>query len=72
MLGGVNGVGMIFSLTSGGPGTSTYVIGYLLYSIGWGSLDFGRASALSILIAILNLALIAATMYITRTQQRNA
>jgi len=68
MLGGVNGVGMIFSLTSGGPGTSTEVIGYLLYSIGWSSLDFGRAAALSILMAFINLALIMATLRITRLQ----
>lgn len=68
MLGGVNGVGMIFSLTGGGPGTSTEVIGYLLYSIGWSSLDFGRAAALSILMAFINIALIMATLRITRLQ----
>ena len=68
MLGGVNGVGMIFSLTGGGPGTSTEVIGYLLYSIGWNSLDFGRAAALSILMAFINLALIMTTLRITRLQ----
>jgi ABC-type sugar transport system permease subunit len=68
MLGGVNGVGMIFSLTGGGPGTSTEVIGYLLYSIGWSSLDFGRAAALSILMAFINLALIMTTLRLTRLQ----
>jgi len=66
MLGGVNGVGMVFSLTGGGPGTSTEVIGYLLYSIGWSSLDFGRAAALSILMAFINLTLIMMTLRITR------
>lgn len=68
VLGGVNGVGMVFSLTGGGPGTSTEVIGYLLYSIGWGSLDFGRAAALSILMAFINLALIMTTLRLTRLQ----
>jgi len=71
MLGGVNGVGMIFSLTGGGPGTSTEVIGYLLYSIGWNSLDFGRAAALSILMAFINLALIVTTLRITRLQMKD-
>lgn len=71
-LSGMNGVGMVFSLTGGGPGTSTQVISYLLYSIGWESLDFGRASALSLLIAVVNLALIMATLRVTRVQQRGA
>ena len=32
ILGGMNGVGMVFSLTGGGPGTTTYVLSYLLYT----------------------------------------
>ena len=40
---------MVFSLTGGGPGTSTQVISYLLYSIGWVRLDFGRAAALALM-----------------------
>jgi multiple sugar transport system permease protein len=70
-LGGINGVGMVFSLTSGGPGTSTQVLGYLLYSIGWVRLDFGRAAALALLLAIVNLALIFGTLRITRMQERS-
>jgi len=70
-LGGINGVGMVFSLTSGGPGSSTSVLSYLLYSIGWVSLDFGRAAALALLLAIINLTLIAGTLRITRVQQRS-
>jgi ABC-type sugar transport system permease subunit len=68
-LGGINGVGMVFSLTGGGPGTSTNVLSYLLYSIGWVSLDFGRAAALALMLAVINLALIAGTMRITRVQR---
>jgi len=71
-LGGINGVGMVFSLTGGGPGTSTYVLSYLLYSIGWVSLDFGRAAALALMMAVINLTLIGATLRITRVQQRSA
>ncbi len=70
-LGGINGVGMVFSLTGGGPGTSTHVLSYLLYSIGWVSLDFGRAAALALILAAINLTLIAGTLRITRVQQRS-
>ncbi|MFN3981477.1 MAG: carbohydrate ABC transporter permease, partial [Caldilinea sp.] len=34
-LGGMNGVGMVFSLTGGGPGSATEVLSYLLYVLGW-------------------------------------
>ena len=71
-LSGMNGVGMVFSLTRGGPGSSTEVLSYLLYSIGWVRLDFGRAAALAMLIAAVNLLLISSTLRITRTQQTGA
>jgi ABC-type sugar transport system permease subunit len=70
ILSGMNGVGMVFSLTSGGPGTSTEVLSYLLYSIGWARLDFGRAAALALMIAIVNWILISGTLRITRVQKR--
>lgn len=62
ILGGINGVGMVFSLTGGGPGTSTEVLSYLLYSIGFSKLDFGLAGALSVFIALLNFGLISLTL----------
>ncbi len=68
-LSGMNGVGMVFSLTSGGPGTSTEVLSYLLYSIGWNQLEFGRAAALAMMIAVVNWLLIIGTLRITRSQQ---
>ena len=67
-LSGVNGVGMVFSLTGGGPGTNTQVLSYLLYTIGWGQLRFGRAAALALLMAIVNWILISGTMRITRSE----
>ena len=70
-LSGMNSVGMVFSLTNGGPGTATQVLSYLLYSFGWFSLDWGRAASLSLLIAIVNLVLIMGTLRITRVQQRS-
>lgn len=70
-LGGMNGVGMVFSLTNGGPGTATQVLSYMLYSIGWGQLNFGRAAALALMIAIVNWLLISGTLRITRVEQGN-
>jgi len=71
ILGGMNGVGMVFSLTGGGPGTTTYVLSYLLYSIGWARLEFGRAAALAILIAMVNWVLIMGVLRMTRVNERS-
>ena len=67
-LSGMNGVGMIFSLTGGGPGTATHVLSYMLYSIGWGRLQFGRAAALALMIAVVNWLLISGTLRITQKE----
>ena len=72
MLGGMNGVGMVFSLTGGGPGTTTHVLSYHLFTLGWTRLYFGRAAALALLIAIVNWLLITGTMRITRVDERSA
>ena len=66
ILGGMNGVGMVFSLTGGGPGSSTEVLSFLLYTIGFSQLDFGRAAALSVFIAAINLALIILALRVSR------
>lgn len=68
-LGGINGVGMVFSLTGGGPGTATEVLGYLLYSIGFRSLDFGLAAALSVFMSIINLTLVLGTLRLSGVQE---
>ena len=70
ILGGMNGVGMVFSLTGGGPGTATYVLSYFLYVLGWGQLRFGRAAALAIMIAIVNWILIYLVLRVTRLQEK--
>lgn len=71
ILGGMNGVGMVFSLTGGGPGTTTYVLSYLLYNLGWARLEFGQAAALAIFLAILNWILIMGVLRITRVNERS-
>jgi ABC-type sugar transport system permease subunit len=70
ILGGMNGVGMVFSLTGGGPGTTTYVLSYLLYTLGWSRLEFGQAAALAILLAIINWILIMGVLRLTRVTER--
>jgi multiple sugar transport system permease protein len=70
-LSGMNGVGMVFSLTGGGPGTSTEVLSYLLYAIGWRQLQFGRAAALALIIAVINWLLITGTIRVTRLEERS-
>lgn len=67
-LGGMNGVGMVFSLTGGGPGSTTEVLSYLLYIIGFSQLEFGRAAALSVLIFAVNLVLIILSLRISRSR----
>lgn len=69
-LSGMNGIGMVFSLTGGGPGTSTEVLSYLLYTIGWNQLRFGRAAALALMIAVVNWLLISGTLRVTRLEER--
>ena len=72
MLGGMNGVGMVFSLTGGGPGTTTHVLSYHLYTLGWIRLRFGQAAALALMIAVINWLLIAGTMRLTRVDEKTA
>jgi ABC-type sugar transport system permease subunit len=72
ILGGMNGVGMVFSLTGGGPGTTTHVLSYHLYTLGWLRLNFGGAAALALMIGIVNWLLIGGTMRITRVDERTA
>lgn len=71
MLGGMNGVGMVFSLTGGGPGTTTYLLSYFLYVLGWQQLRFGRAAALAVLITIINWILIYFVLQMTRVNERS-
>jgi ABC-type sugar transport system permease subunit len=70
-LSGMNGVGMVFSLTGGGPGTSTEVLSYMLYTIGWRQLNFGRAAALALIIGVINWLLIMGTLRVTRLDEKS-
>jgi multiple sugar transport system permease protein len=70
-LSGMNGVGMLFSLTGGGPGTSTEVLSYLLYTLGWSQREFGRAAAVALIIAAVNWLLIVGTLRAARLTAAN-
>jgi multiple sugar transport system permease protein len=70
-LAGMNGVGMIFSLTGGGPGTQTTIMSWLLYSIGWQQVNFNWAAALALFIGVINLLLIIGTLRVTRLEESN-
>lgn len=71
ILGSMNGVGMVFSLTGGGPGTSTYLLSYFLYILGWKQLNFGRAAALALLITAVNWVMIYFILRISRVNDRS-
>ncbi len=71
ILNGMNGVGMIFSLTRGGPGTETQIMPWLLYSIGWLQVNFNWAAALALVIGVINLLLIVGTLRMTRLEEVN-
>jgi ABC-type sugar transport system permease subunit len=72
MLGGINGVGMVFSLTRGGPGTATEVLSYLLYTVGFSRLEFGQAAAISVVMFAINLLLIIGTLRLSKAEERTA
>ncbi|HMD90285.1 MAG TPA: sugar ABC transporter permease [Anaerolineaceae bacterium] len=71
-LNAMNGVGLIFSLTGGGPGTQTTILPWLLYAIGWQQLNFGGAAALALVIGVVNLVLIIGTLRVTRVEEASA
>jgi ABC-type sugar transport system permease subunit len=72
ILNGINGVSLVLSLTDGGPGTATQIISYLLYSIGWSQIQFGRAAALALLMAVVNWILIMGTLRVTKVEERDS
>ncbi len=43
---------LFYMITSGGPGTSTYVTGYYMYQTAFSSMDMGYASAMSVFLFV--------------------
>jgi multiple sugar transport system permease protein/raffinose/stachyose/melibiose transport system permease protein len=44
-------------------------LSYLLFTLGWNQLQFGRAAAVALLIAVVNWLLITGTLRITRVNE---
>lgn len=54
---GINGVGMILSITEGGPGRATEVLGIMMYRQAMQYFNFGFAAALSVILLLINVVL---------------
>jgi len=66
----INGVGMILSITEGGPGRATEVLGLQMYRQAMQYYNFGYAAALSVVLLLLNVIL--AAFYLRALQRENA
>jgi ABC-type sugar transport system permease subunit len=66
----INGVGMILSITEGGPGRATEVLGLQMYRQAMQYYNFGYAAALSVILLIINVIL--AAFYLRALQRENA
>jgi multiple sugar transport system permease protein len=62
----------IYILTGGGPGTATETITMYTFSLGFGSLEMGKASALGVLTLVVVSAMIAALGYLIYRRERGA
>lgn len=56
-IGSLKVFGQIKNLTNGGPGTSSYVLVYYIYKTAFTNLDFGYASAISVVLFLIIVAL---------------
>lgn len=59
---GLTAFDLIYSMTGGGPGTSTTVIGYFIWSETFKMLSFGRGAALAVILAATALVIIFAML----------
>jgi multiple sugar transport system permease protein len=53
----INSVGLIFSITRGGPGGATRTAAYYLLQTGWEQGDFGTGAAVSVILFTVNITL---------------
>ncbi len=53
----INSVGLIFSITRGGPGGATRTAAYYLLQTGWEQGDFGTGAAVSVILFLINVSL---------------
>jgi ABC-type sugar transport system permease subunit len=53
----INSIGLILSITKGGPGTATLTTSMYLYRTGWLEGDFGTSAAISVILFVANILL---------------
>ena len=67
----LKGFDLIYVMTSGGPGVSTYTLPIMIWNQGFGSYQMGTACAIAVvLLAIINLAVLALNAALRRTTEQ--
>jgi multiple sugar transport system permease protein len=69
----LKGFDLIYVMTSGGPGVSTYTLPIMIWNQGFGSYQMGTACAIAVvLLAIINLAVLALNVALRRTTEQGS
>jgi multiple sugar transport system permease protein len=69
----LKGFDLIYVMTSGGPGVSTYTLPIMIWNQGFGSYQMGTACAIAVvLLAIINLAVLALNAALRRTTEHGS
>jgi multiple sugar transport system permease protein len=69
----LKGFDLIYVMTSGGPGVSTYTLPIMIWNQGFGSYQMGTACAIAVvLLAIINLAVLALNAALRRTTEQGS
>jgi multiple sugar transport system permease protein len=69
----LKGFDLIYVMTSGGPGVSTYTLPIMIWNQGFGSYQMGTACAIAVvLLAIINLAVLALNAALHRTTEQGS
>jgi multiple sugar transport system permease protein len=69
----LKGFDLIYVMTSGGPGLSTYTLPIMIWNQGFGSYQMGTACAIAVvLLAIINLAVLALNAALRRTTEQGS
>lgn len=66
---GLNSFDLLFTMTGGGPGGVTEILGLMIHRIGFTNLEFGQASALSMVVIFIALAVFLVSGPVQRKKQ---
>lgn len=67
---GLNSFDLLFTMTGGGPGGVTEILGLMIHRIGFTNLEFGQASALSMVVIFIALAVFLVSGPVQRKSQK--